>query len=66
MRPIAENIPAASILFMLLTAIISIVPKNGKTVRRMTAASLLLLFTASTGLCVYLYGGENFSHLMDE
>ena len=57
MRPIAENIPAASILFMLLTAIISIVPKNGKTVCRMTAASLLLLFMAiSAAVLLALYG----------
>ena len=66
MRPIAENIPAASILFMLLTAIISIVPKNGKTVCRMTAASLLLLFMASTSLSVYLYGGKYFTYSMGE
>lgn len=66
MRPIAENIPAFSILFMLLISVISLVPKKENTVYRMTAAALTILLGVSVYLCLYLSGGSSFTYPMGE
>ena len=64
MRPIYENIPAVSILFMMLMGIVSVAPKNKKTAYRMTVLALLLLFGASLYLTVNLTGGRSFTYAM--
>ena len=64
MRPIVENIPALSILFMMLTGIVSVVPKNRKTAYHLTVLSLLVLFAANLCLCVSLSGGHSFTYSM--
>lgn len=64
MRPIVENIPALSILFMMLTGIVSVVPKNRKTAYRMTVLSLLVLLAGSLCLCVSLSDGRSFTYAM--
>lgn len=64
MRPIVENVPALSILFMMLTGIVSVVPKNRKTAYRMTVISLLILLAASLCLCVSLSDGRSFTYSM--
>lgn len=66
MRPIVENIPAFSILFMLLISVISPVPKKENTVYRMTAAALTILLGVSVYLCLYLSGGSSFTYPMGE
>ncbi len=64
MRPIVENVPALSILFMMLTGIISVVPKNRNTAYRLTLLSLLVLFAVNLCLCVSLSDGRSFTYSM--
>ena len=64
MRPIYENIPAVSILFMMLVGIVSVAPKNKKTAYRITIAALLLLTIANLYLTVSLAGGRCFTYAM--
>lgn len=66
MRPTVENIPALSILFMMLTGIVSVVPKNRKTAYRMTVISLLVLLAANLSLCITLSDGHTFTYSMGD
>lgn len=54
MRPIVDNIPALSILLMMLTGIVSIVPHDRKTAYRLTLLSLAVVGAASCALCLDL------------
>jgi len=64
MRPVFENIPAVSILLMLLTGIISIVPHNRKTAYRLCLVSLGIVLAASVCLTFSLANGHSFSYAM--
>ncbi len=64
MLPIYQNIPAVSILLMMMTGILSILPHGKKTAYRLTLLSLAVVFCASVVLTVSLAAGQSFAYSM--
>lgn len=64
MRPIYENIPALSILFFMLTGIVSVLFRKRKTPYYLTVFALVALLAASLSLTVSLSDGGVFTYSM--
>jgi len=64
MRPVFDNIPAVSILLMMLTGIVSIVPHGRKAAYRLTLVSLSVVMAASICLTFGLADGHSFTYSM--